>query len=198
MNDKIINLTEKIEKRKSLNNQTKQLDVEDFFNLLLIYKRREHALASFDLKFIERAFGRYKNMERFSSILNNLETEYNENGEEIINFKSAVDKKVEEKTIIFMDGEVIILGKDEYFEDLESKYDEENFLAFDSLYFFIYNDLKYGFDGWQLLFEDEYIKHPKYPEGIITGEFIGQKKDEKVMKQVKKRTIEMLKNKYEQ
>lgn len=198
MNGKIIDFNDEVQKRPSLKNQAKQLNVDDVFNLLLIYINVEQILASFDLNLVERAFGRYKNMERFSDVLGNLATEYNENGEEIISFRSAVDQKVSEKTIILINGEVVILGDNEYFDSLKREYDEETFLVFDNLYFYIYNDLKYGFDNWQLLFEDEYIKYPKYPEGIVTGEFIGQKKDEKVMKQVKKRTIGMLKNKYEQ
>lgn len=195
MNSKIIDLNEEIQKRMSVKKPAKKLNVDDIFNLLLIYKHREQILSSFDLNFVERAFGRYKNMERFSSILSNLETECNENGEEIISFRSTIDRKIREKNVVLINGEVVILGDDEYFDSLKREYDEETFSVFDNIYFFIYNDLEYGFDNWKVLFEDEYIKDPKYP-GIVTGEFIGQKKDANVMKQVRKRAIERIKNNY--
>lgn len=57
-------------------------------------------------------------------------------------------------------------------------------------------DLEYGLNNWTLVAEDEYIEDSIYP-GIITGEFIGQEKNKKVMKKVRKRAIERCKNIYE-
>lgn len=61
--------------------------------------------------------------------------------------------------------------------------------------FFINMDLEFGINNWYLVAEDEYIKDSIYP-GIVTGEFIGQEKDSKVMKKVRKRSIENLRNIY--
>lgn len=197
MNGKIINFNDELQKRLSLKKQIKQLTVDDIFNLLLIYKHNEGILTSFNLDFAERVFGRYKHMERFSIIFSNIGTEYNKNGEEIINFSKIIEQKQKEKAVILISGDVVILGDDEYFNSLKRKYNEEIFSIFDSLILFINDDLQFGFDNWELLFEDEYIKDKVYP-GIVTGEFIGQTKDAKIMKQVRKKAIERLRNNYKQ
>lgn len=193
MSDKIINFNDERNKRLKKENEISRLTYEDIFNLLLISKNYEGILTSFNLNLVQQAFARYKHMQRFSSIFSNLEIEYNEDGKEIINFSSIVEKKSKDNIIIFYNDDVVILADEEYFNNLKMNYTEETYFKFNDLVFFLNNDLKYGFDNWELLFEDEYIKYPGYP-GIVTGEFIGQKKDAKVMKKVKERTIERLKN----
>ncbi len=175
------------------------LSIEDIFNLFLIFKHNEETLAIFDLNVLMESLAKYKNMDRFSTLLSNLVITKNEKGKDIIDLSDCLDKNIQNKTVI-MDpseqSEIMILASDEEFIQLKKSYDEKTLTSFGNLMFFLNMDLEYGINNWSLVAEDEYIKYPKY-SGIVTGEFIGQENTSEVMKKVKQRAIERLKNLYE-
>lgn len=174
------------------------LSIEDIFNLFLIFKHNEETLTIFDSNVLMESLAKYKNMDRFSTLLSDLVITKNENGKDIIDLSDCLDKYIQNKTVIMnpsKQSEIMILEIDEEFSQLKKSYDEKTLSSFGDLLFFINMDLEYGINNWSLVAEDEYIKYPKYP-GIVTGEFIGQEKTPEVMKKVKKRAIEGLKNLY--
>lgn len=191
--EKIVNIEE------YKNNQFEKimdLTVEDVFNLFLICAREEEILPIIDLNVLMESFAKYKNINRYASIYRNLEIEQNADGNDIINIEKCLEQKISSKIIIInpsMKNEFVILGTDEEFEQLKEKYDVDTLSIFRNLMFNIHMDLEYGINKWSLIAEDEYIEDPIYP-GIVTGEFIGQEKDKKVMERVRKRAIEQLKN----
>ena len=171
------------------------LSKEDIFNLFLIFKCNEETLPIFDSSVLMESLAKYKNMDRFSTLLSNLVITKSENGKDIIDLSDCLDKNIKNKTVIInpsKQSEIMILASDEEFSQLKKSYDERTLSSFGDLMFFLNMDLEYGINNWSLVAEDEYIKHPKYP-GIVTGEFIGQEKTPEVMKKVKKRAIERLK-----
>lgn len=171
---------------------------EDMFNLFLIFARDEESWATIDLNVLMESFAKYKNMERFASLYGNLEIEKNENGIDIIDLYDCLEQKIKSKTIVInpsRKNEFVILGTDEEFDQLRGKYDNRTLTIFRDLMFFIHMDLEYGINNWSLLAEDEYIEDQNYP-GIVTGEFIGKEKNERIMKKVRKRAIERLRNLY--
>ena len=171
------------------------LSKEDIFNLFLIFKCNEETLPIFDSNVLMESLAKYKNMDRFSTLLSNLVITKSENGKDIIDLSVCLDKNIKDKTVIInpsKQSEIMILASDEEFSQLKKSYDERTLSSFGDLMFFLNMDLEYGINNWSLVAEDEYIKHPKYP-GIVTGEFIGQEKTPEVMKKVKKRAIERLK-----
>ena len=171
------------------------LSKEDIFNLFLIFKCNEETLPIFDSNVLMESLAKYKNMDRFSTLLSNLVITKSENGKDIIDLSVCLDKNIQNKTLIInpsKQSETMILASDEEFSQLKKSYDEKTLSSFGDLMFFLNMDLEYGINNWGLVAEDEYIKHPKYP-GIVTGEFIGQEKTPEVMKKVKKRAIERLK-----
>ena len=93
------------------------------------------------------------------------------------------------------ENEFMILANPQKINDLKEKYCDNILQSFNDLMFYVNNDLKYGIGNWELLFEDEVLKYPKYPS-IVTGEFIDIEKNEEVMQKVKKRAIDNLKNSY--
>lgn len=195
--EKIISIEEYTNNRFEKNND--DLMVEDIFNLFLIYSRNEERLPVIDLNVLMESLAKYKNVNRYASIYRNLEIEQNANGNEIINIEKCLEQKINSRTIVInpsRKNEFVILGTDEEFEQLKEKYDVHTLSIFKNLMFNIYMDLEYGINNWSLIAEDEYIEDPIYP-GIVTGEFIGQEKDKKVMKKVRKMTIEQLKNFYQ-
>ena len=72
----------------------------------------------------------------------------------------------------------MILASPEKINELKEKYCKDVLQIFGDLMIFINNDLKYGIGNWELLFEDEVLKYPRYPS-IVAGEFIGKKKMQK-------------------
>lgn len=183
MDNKIINFNQK----KSLYSDH-LLTKDDIFNLLLIYKHNEEILSTFNLDVVMKSLAKYKKLERFSKLCSNLDVEINELGIEIVNLVECLEKKKKEKVVIENPNrkmEIIVLGNGEYYNTLKEKYSKKNILMFADLMFFINNDLEYGMDNWQIIFEDEYIEDPIYG-GIVTGEIINVEKDEKTMKKVRK------------
>lgn len=175
------------------------LTVEDVFNLFLIFARAEEILPIVDLNILMESLAKYKNINRYHSIYKNLKIEKNDDGKDIINLEKCLETKINSKTILInpsKSNEIVILDNDEEFEQLIEKYDEHTISVFRDLMFNIHMDLEYGINNWSLIAEDEYIEDPIYPS-IVTSEFIGQEKDKKVMKKVRKRAIESLKNLYE-
>lgn len=189
---KIVNIGEY--KKNPTEKQIINLTVDDIFNLFLIFERSERKLPLIDLNVLMESLAKYKNMDRFASLYKNLETEENENGINIINLESCVDKKIESKTIFVnpsQKAEILILGNDEEFDQLRKRYDENTLSLFRDLMFFIQMDLEYGINNWTLVAEDEYIEDPIYP-GIVTGEFIGQEKNKNTMNKVRKKQLKDL------
>lgn len=189
---KVISI-EEYRQRKSTN-----LSIEDIFSLFLIFKYNEETLTIFDLNVLMESLAKYKNMDRFSTLLSNLVITKSENGKDIIDLSDCLDKYIQNKTVIrnpSKQSEIMILEIDEELSQLKKSYDEKTLSSFGDLMFFVNMDLEHGINNWSLVAEDEYIKYPKYP-GIITGEFIGQEKTPEVMKKVKKRAIEGLKYLY--
>lgn len=169
------------------------LSIEDIFNLFLIFKHNEETLAIFDLNVLMESLAKYRNMDRFSTLLSNLVITKNENGKDIIDLSDCLDKNIQNKTVIMnpsKQSEIMILGSDEEFSQLKRSYDEKTLSSFGDLMFFVNMDFEYGINNWSLVAEDEYIKYPKYP-GIVTGEFIGQEKTPAVMKKVKKERLKV-------
>lgn len=111
--------------------------------------------------------------------------------------QAILEKKVQDRLVVINPknkNEVHIIGSEEDFLTLSSKYDSLNLSVFDDLLFFIYMDLKYGLDKWGLVAEDEIIEVPNYPN-IVTGEFINKDKNNPLIKKkIKKRAKENLKN----
>lgn len=194
--DKVINIDE------YKNNRFKKTDMIltaiDFFNLFLVFARNEDNLPLIDLNVLMRSFAKYRSVPRYASLYQNIEVEQNEDGEEIVNIRGFLKEKINNKTIVqnpSRENEFMILGTDDEFDELKGKYDGQTLSIFGDLMFNIIMDLIHGIDNWSLVAEDEYIEDPIYP-GIVTGEFVGQEKDKRVMKKVRKRLIERLKNLY--
>jgi hypothetical protein len=184
----------KIDKNKNSIN----LFLEDILNLFLICKSKEGLLASFNLNDLIKSLDKNKD-NGFNDLYTNLKAMINDYQQFTINLEICLERKVKEKAIIINPSnksEIVIIGDDEYFSKLKSNYNNEIFTRFNDLMFYINNDLEFGIDNWEVFTEDEYISDSVYP-GIVTGEFIGQKKDKEVMKKVRKRSIENLKNKYQ-
>lgn len=174
------------------------LTTEDIFNLFLIFARGEDRWPMVDLNVLMESLAKYKDRDRYASLYRNLKIEKNKDGKDIINLEEVYEKAVESRMVIInpsMNNEFIVFGTDEEFTNLRKMYDEPTLSIFESLMFNIRMDLEYGIDNWSLVAEDEYIDVPNYP-GIVTGEFIGQEKDQRVMKKVRKRAIERLQNLY--
>lgn len=186
MKDKIIN----IEKFKS--NKKSNLTNKDIFNLILIYKSMEGTLVSFNLNVLLESLEKYKSLERFSSIYQDLKF-VNDNGKERFDIEDILVENIERKIVLMNGNEIVILSDNEYFEMLKKQYSREVLSEFGRLMYFINNDLKYGIGNWELVSEDEYIKDDNYLS-FVTGEFIGKSKSKKA---IKKRLIENTKNIYE-
>lgn len=172
--------------------------MEDIFDLFLIFARNEASLPIIDLNILMESLAKYKNISRYASIYRNLEVEPNADGNDIINIEKCLEQKINNRTIVInpsRKSEFIILGTDEEFEQLRRKYDVHTLSIFRNLMFNIHMDLEYGINNWTLIAEDEYIEDSIYP-GIVTGEFIGQEKDKRVMKKIRKQAIERLKDFY--
>lgn len=192
--EKIISIEEY--KDNQLEKIMMDLTAEDIFNLFLICARGEESLPIIDLNVLMESLAKYKNINRYASIYRNLEIEQNAAGNDIINIEKCLEQKINTRTIVInpsRKNEFVILGTDEEFKQLREKYDIRTLSIFRNLMFNIHMDLEYGINNWSLIAEDEYIEDPIYP-GIVTGEFIGKEKNKRVMKKVRKKAIEILKD----
>ena len=124
------------------------------------------------------SLAKYKNMNRFSTLLSNLVITKSEKGKDIIDLSDCLDKNIQN---------IMATEMPEKENQLKKSYDEKTLSSFGNLMFFLNMDLEHGINNWSLVAEDEYIKYPKYP-GIVTGEFIEQEKTPEVMKKVKKKS----------
>lgn len=178
------------------------ISLEDVFNLFLIFKSKDGVLTSFSISTVMESLARYKEMGRFSCIYAGITTEKNAEGKEIINIGKFLDQKKQEKLITNLseiDADTIyILGTEETFEQLSHSYNKRILDRFNSLMFFINNDLEHGIENWELFDEVEVIKVPGYPI-YCTGEFLDENKnDPGVKKAMKQKAIERARNnKYE-
>lgn len=186
--------------------QTYLLNEEDIYNMILIYvwygKEEWEHMPEIDLNVVMQSIEKYRNVDRFAKIFLNLNFEIESNSNKFISLVTWCDKLKSERKIIDYPSKqdtIVILADDEYFNELKSEYQQKlvkkGYPNIDTLMFHIHMDLKHGINNWELLFEDEVIDVPGYPS-VITGEFIDQEKDEKVMKMVRKMAIEKLKNLY--
>lgn len=175
-------------KNKKIDNLTE----EDIFNLLLIYKYEEPRF--YNIEEVMKSFGKYSNMEKYSILYKNLNIKTYKKKFPIVDLMATYNKMLEQKILIeIVLNQFMILASEEYINQLKGKYHKKVLQLFNDLMYFVNNDLKYGIDNWELVFEDEIIEIPGYPS-IVTGEFIDQEKEEEVMQQVKQKSIERLKN----
>ena len=171
-----------------------KLTEEDFFNLILIFKYND--VTFININKIMNVLGNYSNVEKFKILYKDLNLKTDENNCSILDLKDTYIEMLEKGLIIeTSENEFMILANPQKINDLKEKYCDNILQSFNDLMFYVNNDLKYGIGNWELLFEDEVLKYPKYPS-IVTGEFIDIEKNEEVMQKVKKRAIDNLKNSY--
>ena len=172
--------------------KVESLTEEDILNLIIIFKYDESNFI--DINKIMKSLGIYNNIEKFKILYRNLNIKFDENNSPILDLKDAYKKLLEEGLIIETDeNEFMILATQEEINDLKERYYKNVLQIFNDLMYYVNNDLKYGIGNWELLFEDEVLKYPRYPS-IVTGEFIDKEKDDEVMQKVKKIAIDQLKN----
>lgn len=175
------------------------ITLEDIFNLFLIFKRKEELLAEVDVSVLSQSFSKYKNLEKFNLIFKNILLQENQYNNGIIDLSQVVEKKQQEKLIVISSknrNEIFVLASEEKIEKLSANYDEKILNCFRELMFCVNNDLKFGIDNWETIFEDEIIDVSGYPS-IVTAEFIGKNKNNpRVKEKIKKRAIENVKRIY--
>lgn len=175
------------------------LTKEDIFNLFLIFKNKVGPLEQFDLNILMQSLAKHRNLKKFNSIFKSILIEKNENGKEIINLREFLAKKKEKKLIFINpddENDIFIIGTEENFKILASKYNEDVLEIFNNLMFYIDNDLEFGVGNWEIFAQDELIEVLGYPS-IVTGEFIEKDKNNSlVKKKIKQRAQENLKNIY--
>lgn len=175
---------------------------DDIFNLFLIFKSKEESLfyPEFDASVLMKSLAKHSSLEKFDLIFKNISIEKNEAGIEFVNLNQSLEKKQQEKLILVNPNnknEIYILGSDEEFKKIASLYDEKILKCFDELMFCINMDLEFGIGNWEIVFKDEIIDVPKYPN-YVTAEFIDQDKSNSlVKKKMKQKAIKNLKNIYE-
>lgn len=173
------------------NKKVDKITEEDVLNLLLIFKYEE--IVFININELMKSLGKYQGFEKYRILYDNLTIVLDDNDQLIIDLNSAYHRGIENGLIIeSSENEFMILASPEQINSLKEKYSKKILRVFNDLMFYINNDLKYGIDNWELIFEDELLKYPRYPS-IVTGEFIDKEKDQEVMLEVKKRSIERLK-----
>ena len=151
-------------------NYIDKLTEKDILNLILIFKYNE--VTFIDINKIMKLLGNYNNVEKFKTLYENINIKTDNNNCSILDLNDEYIKMLEKGLIIETSkNEFMILASPEEINKLKEQYRDNVLQTFNDLMFYINNDLKYGIGNWELLFEDEVLKYPKYPS-IVTGEFI--------------------------
>lgn len=184
--------------RKEVETKKETITEKDILILFLIDKcNSDDAFDIFidDIDLVMELFGKYRSVEKFSCLYQNLEEKKNSLGKNIIDFSPFCEELNKDGIIVqcSLSPKQIVVIKNEYLKSLANNYSEKIRKLFNELMFNINCDLKFGEGNWSILFEDEIVSVPNYPS-FVTGEFIGQEDTKEVKKKKKERTIENLKN----